>query len=522
MRAALIGLLVAVAGVAVGAEGAEESTSSADKGAPRQLEDLPPALAETLRTAREQTRAITADQADAASVADAWGKLGMLYHAQRLRQLASEAYSLALAAEESPRWRYLRGIVRSERGDVERALTDFRHVVKAEPDNATARYRLGVALFLGGAPQAARAELEVASAATPDSALFLAALADVEMALGDYDAAVALLTRAWRLEPEAGQLAYKLALANRGRGNVAEAKLWLSSRPDNSLAPSVDDPLLLEVAQLSRSARFFELAAEWALARGDHEQAARALRDAVALAPEDTALGLRLVAVLAGAERFPAAIKAVKQVLDVNPDSARGWHFLAWLQRSSTTAADRAEAADATARSLALDADNDETRALAAALAMRDERFSEAAEHYRRLTRSQPAQATFHYWLGMASLGAGDCQGREALATALRLATSWGEAHLALARADAVCGDGEAALRRARAVQQAKDDADTRLTLAFAALALNEPTEAARLAKAELPHPDARMLLAAMSSETSSPLPLFAQGSPWWLPALVR
>ena len=517
MRAALFGLLVVVAGVAVGAEGAEESASpTADKGAPRQFEDLPPALAETLRAAREQTRAIIAVQADATSVADAWGKLGMLYHAQRLRQLASEAYGLALAAEESPRWRYLRGIVRSERGDVERALADFRHVVEAEPDNATARYRLGVALFLGGALQAARAELEVASAATPDSALFLAALADVEMALGNYDTAVALLTRAWRLEPEAGQLAYKLALANRGRGNVAEAKRWLSSRPDNSLAPSVDDPLLLEVAQLSRSARFFELAAEWALARGDHEQAARALRDAVALAPENTALGLRLVTVLADAERFPAAIEAVKQVLDVNPDSARGWHFLAWLQRSSTTAA------DAAARSLALDADNDETRALAAALAMRDERFSEAADHYRRLTRSQPAQATFHYWLGLASLGAGDCQGRDALATALRLAPSWGEAHLALARADAVCGDAEAALHRARAVQRAKDDADTRLTLAFAALALNEPTEAARLAEAELPHPDARMLLAATASETSKPLPLFARGSPWWLPALVR
>ena len=78
-----------------------------------------------------------------------------------------------------------------------------------------------------------------------------------------------------------------------------EAQAWLERNPGNRLAPTIDDPFLLEVARLSRTPRFFRMAGDWALARGDAPAAIEAYRNAVTLAPQDTALRERLASALA-------------------------------------------------------------------------------------------------------------------------------------------------------------------------------------------------------------------------------
>ena len=500
--------------------------AAAEPAPPRQLDDLPAALARTLRDAHAAAERQAGEPAEAAARAHAWGSLGMLYHAHRLRHLAEEAYHRALAAVDHPRWRYLRAVVRSERGEIARGVADFRRVVDAQPGNMAAWYRLGVGLFLTGDLAAADAALGRARQLAPESALVLAALADVAAARGDAGAALELLERAWKLEPEAGQLAYKLAMAHRARGDVEAARRWLDRRPDNSLAPKIDDPLLLEVARMSRSARFHENAANWALARDDRHGALKALQRAVALAPEDVRLGLRLASVLASVGEAEAAIEAVRRLLAVDADSAPGWYLLAWLLRTAAAPEDRQAALSAVQRALAL-RDDAQARRLAAALLMRTGHFAEAAAHYAVLAQRQPSQAAFHYWLGLARLGAGDCRARQPLAQALQLREGWGEAHLVLARADALCGHAEAAERRAQALHRARDDADTRLTRAFAALASGRASEAERLAAAELPHPDAALLLAAINAPADQGAPAlpeqpFAPESEWWLPGEVR
>ena len=475
-------------------------------------------MAELLHAAYAEAQQQADAAPDAEARADAWGRLGMVYHGQRLYALAEDAYQRALDAAESTRWRYLRAIVFSERGDIERAAANFQQVVDADPANATARYRLGVALLLGGDLADAKAQLEAAYTALPDSALVLAALADLATAKGDAQTALALLERAWKMEPQAGQLAYKLAMAERSLGNVEAARQWLERQPDNSLAPGIDDPLLLEVARTSRSARFYEAAADWALARGDQEQAIDALGNAVALRPEDAALGLRLARLLATTGTVQDALVETRRVLKAAPESAPGWYLLAWLLRKSQDAAQVEEAVRAVSRSLAQE-DDARTRTLAAALAMRERRYEDAAAHYERLAQAHQTQASYRYWLGVAQLGAGRCDGRAAVRKALQLRPNWGEAHLLLARADAVCGEGDAALQRAAALRDANDNVETRLALAFALFHAGRAEEAKRLATAELPHPDARQILDAASGAS---LPVFALKSPWWLPTEVR
>ena len=486
----------------------------------RQLADLPPALAATMREARGEAERLAATSADAASRANAWGNLGMLYHAHRLRFLARDAYARALDEAETVRWRYLHGIALAELGEIERAADDFRLVTAVAADSMPAWYRLGVSLLLSGELDDAQAALGRARGLDADSALVLAALADVASARRDHRAALGHLTRAVELEPEAGQLAYKLAMTHRALGDVERASAWLARSPDNRLAPKIDDPVLLEVAQMSRSARFYEIAADWALGRGDLTGAIDALKSAVALAPEDVALALKLATALDDAGREALAVAETRRALTLDAQSAPAWYRLAWLLRRSDAASDIAVAEDAISRALAL-AEDARSRALAGAFDMRSARHVSAVSHYQRLVALVPGDAYAHFWLGIARLGVGDCATRDALEEALRLRGDWGEAHIALARADALCGFPEEARSRAVTLRSVQDSPETRITLAFAEAAGGRLDAARRLAASALPHADARLLLDALATDRLPSKPFAAQ-SRWWLPPELR
>ena len=483
---------------------------------PRQLADLPPALATTMREARDEAERLASTSTEAPVRADAWGNLGMLYHAHRLRFLARDAYAAALAENDTVRWRYLHGIALAELGEIERAARDFGMVTSATPANMPAWYRLGVSLLLTGELADAQTALERARAIDEDSALVLAALADVASARGDHRAALGLLTRAVELEPEAGQLAYKLAMTHRALGDGERAKAWLARSPDNRLAPKIDDPVLLDVARMSRSARFYEIAAEWALGRGDLDGAIDALRSAAALAPDDVGLALRVATALGDAGREALAVAETRRALRLDEQSAPAWYRLAWLLRRS----DVVVAEEAIGRALAL-ADDARSRALAGAFAMRGEWYLSAIGHYRRLAALVPEDAYAHFWLGIARLGAEDCAARDSIEEALRLRGDWGEAHIAMARADALCGFPDAARSRAATLRNVQDGPETRITLAFAEAAGGRLDAARRLAKSALPHPDAKLLLDALAAD-GLPAKPFAPQSRWWLPPELR
>ena len=444
----------------------------------------------------------------------------MFYHAQHLNHAAERAYGLALAEADVPQWRYLRAIVLEERGESRRAVADYRQVTEADPSNVAAQLRLATGLRLQGDDEGAAQALQIAEEYAPDAAVVLVARADVAAARGQLRVAVDFLERAWPLAPGAGQIAYKLAMLKRRLGDAEGARRWLAQRGNDNAAPELDDPLLLQVAQLSRSARFFVKAGEWALARGDEEGAIEALATARELAPDNLDIALSYAHMLAIGERSDSALGEVRRVLQTDEQSARGWYLLAWLLRTSTAADERRQAADAASRSLAL-AKDPRTRTLAAALAMRDGRFPAAVADYQHLLAADAGNADHHYWLAMAKLGSGDCKAPSSFERALQLRPSWGEAHLALARAEAICGAGDSARRRALALVKARNDVDTRLTLAIAELAAGNVERARIVAQAEHPHPDALLILRAIERGLPPERP-FAEESPWWQPEQVR
>lgn len=451
---------------------------------PNAAPPLPPHLVDPVAAAWAEVREELAG-GDAAVRAKAHGRLAMFHHAQGLLPEAEHLYDeaiagarLAAAGAGAFRWHYLRGIARRDRGRLDAAVQDFQAALAIRPEHALTLYRLGTVLLDRGDAEEAASHLRQALAADATAAAVLEALADAAIAAEDWPQVRDLLERAWQVEPAASRLAYKLAIAERRLGNSERAGHWLGQR--GLAAPTVYDPLLLEVAALSLNPRFYMEAAANAEARGEVDEALAAYAQATALAPNDASAGLALARALAWHGREADALEESRRILSL---------------------------------------DGSRVRALHASLAMREGEFAEAEESFGKLAAAEPVQARHLYWLAMARLAQGQCaEARDPIAQALRLAPTFGEAHLLAARTEALCGDADAALARARALLKVRADRDTRMTLAFALLP-SDPAAARRIAASYGDDEDARLVLDALAAGRAPERP-FAAGSRWWQPPL--
>lgn len=505
-------LLIAVAAAAFGLRPAAPAPAvpEAVRSAPREA-----VVAATLERAERRLAARLPRLPAGAPRADAIGELAMLYHAQALLPEAIAAYRRAFAAAPALRWCYLLGVALADSGDLEAAAAAYAAAVRLSPADGLANYRLGAALLLVGDPQAAAAALQQALAAMPDSPAVLAALGDAAAAAGDLATARRHLERAAALAPKAGRIAYRLGVVYRELQQPSDAERWLARR--NDMAPTLTDPRLLAVGERSLSPRFFLDAGNRAKARGHWAEAFAAFERAAALAPTDMAIALARADALGALDRLDAALAATGEILSEAPNAAAAWLLQAFLLHRSDRLPEALVAAE---RGVGLEPGRT-GRTLLAALRMQARDFRAAVRDYESLAAEFSGRAYFRYWLGMARFGNEDCVGgRLAMMSALALEPNWGEAHIALCRATALCGparDIGAARQRAEQLRAAADTVETRLTLAFVDLRAGDSAQARLAAAAALPHPDARLLLDAIDAEAMPRWP-FAPASPRWLP----
>ena len=481
------------------------------------LEGLSLPTAETLRAAtdkleRDLKTLVTLEERSAAR-----GEVAMLFHAQFLLDAAEIEYTRAIEEVSLAQWHYLRGIVRMDQGRVLDAIGDFSEVVRQEPKDHLALYRLGTALAVTGNHQGAKAVLLRAELQAPESPAVLAALADTSIAAKNWVLAKEYLERSWAAE-SSGQVAYKLGLVWRRLGNLRASEEWIQRR--SSAAPTIDDPVLLEVADRSISPSFFVRAAKWAWERGDVDEALQAYRFASNLAPNDVGIGLGFAGMLEGLGQVGEAIEEVRRLVRENPDEGSAWRRLAMLLHPTDVIA----ALDAARTAQGIDND-DISGALLAAVAMKARSYALAVSTYEELTARNGDNPYYFYWLAMARLADRHCSlALESLAEAIRIRPSWGEAHVVQIRALALCGDlavREQARDKAVALLRQRSDTDMRLTLAFAEMSLGNLGGAEKLIELERLHPDAAMLADALGRKRLPTLP-FAAESPWWQPEEIR
>ncbi|MYD44389.1 MAG: tetratricopeptide repeat protein [Gammaproteobacteria bacterium] len=481
------------------------------------LQALPPELADDIRRLQEHSNAQLETEADPVKRAEIIGQLAFIYHAQQMLQAAEAAYKQALDNYEVYAFRYLLAIIVLQRGDSEEAIAHLDQVVVSKHDYVPAWYRLGQLKLLRGDIDGAESAFQNAQTIYADSAAIMVGIGDVFIAREQWEDAIQILEKAAVFEPGNGQIAYKLVTAYREVGNEEKVDALLPYANAAAQPPPLTDPLMVELAGLSRNGRFFMRAADWAFERGDRDAAREALQQATQLEPENVEFATKYAAFLELVGELDAAESEIKRVLALREDAANAWYFLARLLRVSDAGEKYLQGLVAAQKAIELDNDEDLYRTLAAAMSLHVSLYGHAQEYYMQLVERNPSNPYFYYWFALARLAEKHCDGREALQRAISLRRDWGEAHVALARADAYCGDVDAAATRLDALAKAAADRDIQAAQAYVSLLMGDAQNAQLLAEPLLPDPDAQMVMDAIATETS-PDRLFAEGSSWWIP----
>ena len=410
---------------------------------------------------------------DPAGRAEAWGRLGMLYQAHHLQDLAADCYREAVALDPGRfGWSYLLGFALQEQGDFAAADAAYDAALTLEPDNPNALLRRAQVRAELGRDAAATADFRRLLALDPTSAAAFAGLGRIALRARRYDEAVDLLARALALDPGADRLHYSLAIAYRGAGDVEQARSHMARRGETDVL--VRDPLLAEMSALTRSAQIY-LEAGYAAARaGRDREAVAQFEKAVAFNPDDAAARLALGQGLVLVGDYAGAEAAFDRAVVLSPDDP-----VARYRRGSLYAlTDRDElAVTDLEQATAADPGNLQAGVRLADALMRLGRYPEAADAYSRLAPPPEAEVLILYRRGLATLAAEGCaEAGRMFEAALALRPGSGEVMQALARTDATC-PGLGPDRRARALELARQlfaarpDAAHADTLAIAAAA---------------------------------------------------
>jgi len=265
---------------------------------------------------------------------DAWLELGLLYDANAMGQLAVTAYERAVElAPDDHRPAYHLARVLERTGQTERAIQTMRDVLSWAPAHAAGHGRLGSWLMEAGDPQAARSAYARCRDLDPTGLTGPLGLARVAVAMSDAGTAVALLEPLRDRHPEVGELRFLLGSAYRLQGRLDEARIELASW-DGQPAPFFD-PWESDVAR--HTAGYHALlgqAVDWGR-QGEAGRAVGPLERMHEVAPDDSAVLEKLVAVYVDTGRLGDARAVLALALQRDPSHYRSWRSLAMVEEAA-------------------------------------------------------------------------------------------------------------------------------------------------------------------------------------------
>jgi tetratricopeptide (TPR) repeat protein len=413
--------------------------------------DYPGELAARVEAALDRARR------DPLSAAAA-GELGMLLHAYDQAGAAAECYRRARALEPgSFAWAYLDGLVEIRLGRLEAGVEALRAGLRLRPADLPASLKLGEALQARGDLEGSAAAFEAVLARNPRVPQAQYGLGRVEAARGRTEAAAGHFEEATRLFDAYGAAHYALALAYRDLGRAAEAGARLALYQKHLMgAPPLDDPVLEQVRRLKQDAAALLSEGIRLADAGDLAGAIRAHEGALAADPRLAQAQANLVSLYGRAQRwdkvdehYRAAVELAPGLADVHYD-----YGVALIQQGRTR-----EAADALAKTLAVDPYHARAHNNLGTLLFDQRRFDEAAAHFEEAVANEPSYRLARFNLGRARVA----QGRlpEAIAAFQRILVPEDDETprylFALASAYVRAGDRERGIRHAReALRQAQ------------------------------------------------------------------
>jgi len=226
----------------------------------------------------------------------------------------------------------------------------------------------------------AKGLFERAVAIDPSQAVAQEGVGEIALSKGDFALAIRSLEAALKLQPEATNLHYPLAMAYRKMGDVTNALAHLQKK--GSGKPTVPDPLMDQVMDLKRGQRALWVQGNKALAEGRLADAIKAYEEMLATADKaDPIPRIHLGVAMAQAGNLKGAVEQYQQVLRMAPGSAVAHYNLGVLSLELKSEREALNHFNAT---VALDPGFRLAHFQMANVLMREDRFAEAASHYQR------------------------------------------------------------------------------------------------------------------------------------------
>jgi tetratricopeptide (TPR) repeat protein len=366
---------------------------------------LAPSVRNRVSAARTEFDRVAAGKPRNVALGNAYGDLGMTYHAQDMVGAAEAAYRNARAlAPRDKRWPYLLAHLYADASRLPEAIVEFEAVLAIDAADTPAQVYLGQLLVQQGELERARTLFDQAMAKPEARAAAHTGLGKVALAQQKYAEAAGHLEKALQLSPGSSRLRQPLAAAYRGQGDAAKAEQALRGYSPAGLEPGLPDAVVDQLADKVASPHVLISRGKRLGQQGRFDLAEPAFRVAVEGDAKNAEALANLGISLANLNRDAEARKYLEQAVAIDPDDVAAHFSLAVVHerlRNESLAVPQYEAA------LAKDPAHLQALAQLADLHLRSGRAADAAQLYRRASARDPASPRFLFSHAMASVKAG-------------------------------------------------------------------------------------------------------------------
>jgi tetratricopeptide (TPR) repeat protein len=287
------------------------------------LDEMEPMVATELADRRAELDDLLLDQAIPERVkGQALGRMGQLYQAHRLLDVAEECYRQAQSRDpETPAWRYYRGVLASSRGDLDSAAESFEMAVRLAPEDVPAKMRLADL-------ELDRSNLDSAETLYEEALMLEPSLAPAVYGLGrlaaerrEFERAVQYFERVLDLQPGASVVHYHLGQTLRQLGRVDEARNHLAK--SGQVRVGMADPLMQDLSTMMLGASPHLTRGNAATREGRFVAGAADYQKAVEVDPDNLRARQSLASALLRLDNLDGALEHFEAAARLAPKNAR-------------------------------------------------------------------------------------------------------------------------------------------------------------------------------------------------------
>lgn len=342
------------------------------------------------------------------ALGEAYGRLGMLFHAYQEWDRAVPAYGNAEALDPGQlRWPYYRALVERMRGDLEAAQRAVARALEIDPGYFAARALAAEIRLAQGEMQAADAAFAELLERDPTLVSAWVGRAKIALARRSPEEALGYLREALAREPDGSEILYLVGQAYAARGDRETARRFLAAVPRrNIMRESVElgDTLRAEIGALVVGSRSHTREGVLAAVRENYRLALVEFEQALAVAPGLTTARFGKALVHYQLKDFERSRQELEDLLADHPDHVNAIELLGSLELAE---GDLDEAERLLRRALELDPLAERSHDELGELLRRTGRAAEALEHYELALQTAPAMAEAHFGRSVALLALG-------------------------------------------------------------------------------------------------------------------